>query len=106
LSILSGRKEKDEGEIFIFFRGFLGGFRIGVFAICVSRLNIRLRTKLFQSYLRQEIGFFDTHESGKLLSRLNQDTQIMSSTVANNIAQCIGALVKFGKFEEKKRSME
>ncbi|CAF2563132.1 unnamed protein product [Rotaria sp. Silwood2] len=78
-----------------FVGGFLGGFRIGVFAICVSRLNIRLRIKLFQSYLRQEIGFFDTHESGKLLSRLNHDTQIMSSTVANNIAQCIGALVKF-----------
>ncbi|CAF0843245.1 unnamed protein product [Rotaria sp. Silwood1] len=75
--------------------GFLGGFRIGIFAICVSRLNIRLRIKLFQSYLRQEIGFFDTHESGKLLSRLNHDTQIMSSTVANNTAQCIGAFVKF-----------
>jgi len=85
-------------NIYLIFRGFLGGFRIGVFAICVSRLNIRLRTKLFQSYLRQEIGFFDTHESGKLLSRLNLDTQIMSSTVANNIAQCIGAFVKFGKF--------
>ncbi|CAF2089551.1 unnamed protein product [Rotaria magnacalcarata] len=75
--------------------GFLGGFRIGIFSVCVSRLNIRLRTKLFQSYLRQEIGFFDTNESGKLLSRLNHDTQIMSSTVANNIPQCIGAFVKF-----------
>ncbi|CAM4797524.1 unnamed protein product [Rotaria magnacalcarata] len=75
--------------------GFLGGFRMGIFSICISRLNIRLRTKLFQSYLKQEIGFFDTHESGKLLSRLNHDTQIMSSTVANNIAQCIGALVRF-----------
>lgn len=75
-------------------RGFLGGFRIGVFAVCVSQLNMRLRTKLFQSYLQQEIGFFDTHESGKLLSRLNLDTQIMSSTVANNIAQCAGALGK------------
>ncbi|CAF3850674.1 unnamed protein product [Rotaria magnacalcarata] len=76
-------------------KGFLGGFRIGIFSVCVSRLNIRLRTKLFQSYLRQEIGFFDTNESGKLLSRLNHDTQIMSSTVANNIPQCIGAFVKF-----------
>jgi ABC-type multidrug transport system fused ATPase/permease subunit len=71
---------------------------MGVFSICISRLSIRLRTKLFQSYLRQEIGFFDTHESGKLLSRLNHDTQVMSSTVANNIAQFIGALVKFSKF--------
>ena len=58
---------------------------------------MRLRTKLFQAYLRQEIGFFDTHESGKLLSRLNHDTQIMSSIVANNIAQCISGFVKFSK---------
>ncbi|CAF1018788.1 unnamed protein product [Adineta ricciae] len=103
--LLSSVAFKDEWKVFKhnlimfvivnFTGGFLGGFRIGVFAICVSRLNIRLRTKLFQSYTRQEIGFFDTHESGKLLSRLNHDTQIMSSIVANNIAQCIGALVKF-----------
>jgi ABC-type multidrug transport system fused ATPase/permease subunit len=71
---------------------------MGIFSICINRLNIRLRKKLFQSYLRQEIGFFDTHESGKLLSRLNNDTQIMSSTVANNIAQFIGSLVRFSKF--------
>ncbi|CAF0913314.1 unnamed protein product [Rotaria sp. Silwood1] len=75
--------------------GFLGGFRMGVFSLCIARLSIRLRTKLFQSYLKQEIGFFDTHESGKLLSRLNHDTQVMSSIVANNIGQCIGALIRF-----------
>ncbi|CAF1020083.1 unnamed protein product [Adineta steineri] len=75
--------------------GFLGGFRQGVFAVCISRLSIRIRTQLFGAYLRQEIGFFDTNESGKLLSRLNHDTQVMSSTVANNISQCIGALVRF-----------
>jgi ABC-type multidrug transport system fused ATPase/permease subunit len=74
---------------------------MGVFSVCTSRLSIRIRTKLFQAYLRQEIGFFDTHESGKLLSRLNHDTQIMSSTVANNIAQCIGALVRFRKLKNK-----
>jgi ABC-type multidrug transport system fused ATPase/permease subunit len=70
---------------------------MGVFSVCINRLNLRLRTKLFQSYLRQEIGFFDTNESGKLLSRLNQDTQIMSSSVAQSVAQFIGALVRFSK---------
>ena len=82
------------------FRGFLGGFRQGVFSVCVSRLNLRLRTELFRAYLRQEIGFFDTNESGKLLSRLNQDTQIMSSTVASNIAHFIGTLIRFRKYEK------
>lgn len=80
-----------------FFRGFFSGFRSAIFSVCTNRLSVRLRTKLFQAYLRQEIGFFDTHESGKLLSRLNNDTGVMSSTVANNIAQFIGAFVKFSK---------
>ncbi|CAF0833945.1 unnamed protein product [Adineta ricciae] len=75
--------------------GFLGGFKMGVFALCVSRLSARIKAKLFGAYLRQEIGFFDTNESGKLVSRLNHDTQVMSSTVANNIACCAGALVRF-----------
>jgi ABC-type multidrug transport system fused ATPase/permease subunit len=70
---------------------------MGVFSICTNRLNIRLRTKLFQTYLRQEIGFFDTNESGKLLSRLNHDTQIMSSIVTSNIATFLGAIVRFSK---------
>ncbi len=30
----------------------------------------------------------------------------MSSTVANNIAQCFGALVKFGKFKKKDLSTQ
>ncbi|CAF0886563.1 unnamed protein product [Adineta ricciae] len=79
-----------------YFIGILfGGFRLWVFSVCVARLSIRLRTKLFQTYLQQEIGFFDTHESGKLLSRLNHDTEIMSTTVANNVSQCIGSVFKF-----------
>lgn len=58
---------------------------------------MRVKAKLFQAYLRQEIGFFDTNESGKLISRLNHDTQVMSSTVTNNITQFIMAFVRFGK---------
>lgn len=84
-------------NLFFLRRGFFGGFRTGVFSICTARLSIRLRTKLFQSYLRQEIGFFDTNESGKLISRLNHDTQVMSSTVTNNITQFVGASVRFSK---------
>jgi ATP-binding cassette, subfamily B (MDR/TAP), member 9 len=66
-----------------------------VFSVCISRLNIRLRTNLFKAYLRQEIGFFDVNDSGLLLARLNHDTQVMSSTVANNIAHFIGTFIRF-----------
>ena len=30
----------------------------------MNRLNVRIRTRLFQSLLRQEIGFFDVTKSG------------------------------------------
>lgn len=81
-----------------FHRGFFGGFRSSVFSVCTSRLNMRLKGRLFQSYLKQEIGFFDTNESGKLISRLNHDTQVMSSVVTNNITQFITAFFRFGKY--------
>ena len=32
----------------------------------------RIRLKLFQSILKQEIGWFDTHESGELNTRLSE----------------------------------
>ena len=36
----------------------------------MNRLNVRIRTRLFQSLLRQEIGFFDVTRSGKPFLRL------------------------------------
>ena len=32
----------------------------------------RIRTELFRSILKQEIGWFDTHESGELNTRLSE----------------------------------
>jgi len=83
--------------LFVFCRGFFGGCRSGVFSVCISRISIRLRTKVFKAYLKQEIGFFDTNESGKLLSRLNHDTHTMSSILINNVPQFIGASLRFSK---------
>ena len=40
------------------------GIRGGLFTIAMTRLNVRIRTALFDSLLRQEIGFFDTSKTG------------------------------------------
>lgn len=34
--------------------------------MCMARLNIRIRTRLFDSLLGQELGYFDTTKTGAL----------------------------------------
>lgn len=38
--------------------------------IAMTRLNVRLRKKLFASLMRQDAGFFDTTKTGEITSRL------------------------------------
>ena len=40
------------------------GIRGGLFTVAMTRLNVRIRTALFSSLLRQEIGFYDTSKTG------------------------------------------
>jgi len=50
------------------------GVRGGLFTVAMTRLNVRIRTFLFASLLRQEISFYDTSNTGEtlLLERANQ----------------------------------
>ena len=41
------------------------GIRGGLFTVGITRLNVRLRTQLFHSLLRQDMGFYDTAKSGE-----------------------------------------
>ena len=45
------------------------GARGGLFTLGMARLNMRIRTELFHSLLRQDIGFFDTTMTGDITSR-------------------------------------
>lgn len=45
------------------------GVRGGLFTVGMARLNLRIRTNLFDSLLRQDIGFFDTTKTGEITSR-------------------------------------
>lgn len=42
------------------------GVRGGLFTVGIARLNIRLRTQLFNSLLLQDMGFYDSAKSGGL----------------------------------------
>lgn len=61
------------------------GIRGGLFTIAMTRMNVRLREQLFDSLLRQDIGFFDTTKTGDITSRLSADTTSVSDSVCLNL---------------------
>ena len=75
---------------------FFTGLRGSLFWIGGSRANYNVRVKLHHNLLLQDAAFFDVHETGTLLSRLNSDVnkigQVISyhvNVVFRQLAQCI-----------------
>ncbi|EHB06475.1 Antigen peptide transporter 2, partial [Heterocephalus glaber] len=71
-----------------------GGFRGGFFTLIMSRINLRIREKLFSSLLRQDLGFFQETKTGELHSRLSSDTTLMSFWLPLNANIILRSLVK------------
>ncbi|KAG7457607.1 hypothetical protein MATL_G00228900 [Megalops atlanticus] len=70
------------------------GLRGGLFMCTLSRLNKRVRIMLFQSLVKQEIGFFEVTKTGDLTSRLSTDTTLMSQSVAMNVNILLRSVIK------------
>lgn len=61
------------------------GIRGGLFTISMTRLNVRLRKRLFASLMSQEVGFYDTTKTGDVTSRLAADTTTVSDQISLNL---------------------
>jgi ABC transporter fused permease/ATP-binding protein len=74
--------------------------RFYLFTVAGERSVARLRQRLFDRILAQEVAFFDSERTGDLISRLSADTTLLQSAVSANISiglrssvQAIGAIV-------------
>lgn len=65
--------------------GVFAGLRGSVFTVQMARLNSRVRRRLFDSVLSQDVGFFDENKTGDLSSRLNNDCSTVSNALSLNI---------------------
>ncbi|NVJ27683.1 ATP-binding cassette domain-containing protein [Myxococcus sp. AM011] len=63
--------------------------RAYLFATAGERVVTRLRKRLFQSLLSQEVAFFDERRTGELTSRLASDTTVLQSTVTTNVSMTL-----------------
>ncbi|XP_045173941.2 ABC-type oligopeptide transporter ABCB9-like isoform X2 [Mercenaria mercenaria] len=70
------------------------GLRGGCMFMANRRLNLRIRNALFSSIVNQEVGFFDTVQTGDITSRLTSDTTTMSDTLGLNVNIFLRSLIK------------
>merc|ERR1712174_25440 len=71
--------------------GFVNGI---ILQILGERLVARLRVRLYESVLTQEIGFFDEHKTGEIVSRLGSDTQLLQSTISTFAPESLVGIIK------------
>jgi ATP-binding cassette subfamily B protein len=67
-------------------QGVAMAIRYYLFMTVGERVVTRLRAKLFQTLVTQEIGFFDGQKTGDLTSRLSSDTAVLQTAVSANIS--------------------
>ena len=68
-------------------QAIFGSLRYFLFTIAGERMVLRLRRRLYETILSQEIAFFDFQRTGELMSRLSSDCTTLQSTVSVNISQ-------------------
>lgn len=61
------------------------GARGSLFWIAGSRANYNIRVKLHRNLLLQEAAFFDSNETGYLLSRLNSDVNKIGQVISYHV---------------------
>eukprot|EP00057_Strongylocentrotus_purpuratus_P009686 XP_011664160.1 PREDICTED: ATP-binding cassette sub-family B member 9 [Strongylocentrotus purpuratus] len=61
------------------------GVRGAFLNMAMARLNQRVTNHLFESILKQELGFFDKNRTGAITSRLTSDTVTISEALSNSI---------------------
>ncbi|XP_069110560.1 ATP-dependent translocase ABCB1-like [Argopecten irradians] len=99
---------KEYEEIFSILRGYAVYFcllAVGVFtfifvsvmcfSVTAEHQLYRIRQLFFQSILRQEIGWFDTHEGGELSSRFNEDMHLIADGIGDKIATMLQWFASF-----------
>lgn len=57
------------------------------FTLSGERIVLRLRQKLYEKILNQDISFFDENRTGELMSRLASDCTTLQNTVSVNVSQ-------------------
>lgn len=74
--------------------GICAGIRGSIFTLVGARVNVRLRVRLMDSVLSQDISFFEMTRTGDLTSRLSSDTTLVGSQMTTNVNIFLRSIVR------------
>ncbi|XP_027013646.2 antigen peptide transporter 1 [Tachysurus fulvidraco] len=57
-----------------------------IYNVTMSLVHTAIQSQVFESVLKQEIGFFDESSSGELVSRITKDTNDMSESLSEELS--------------------
>jgi ABC transporter fused permease/ATP-binding protein len=78
------------GLVFIsLIQAVASSLRFSLFTIVGERVVARLRERLFQRLMEQDIAFFDESRTGELTNRLASDTAVLQNTVSVNVSMAL-----------------
>ncbi|KAG5519943.1 hypothetical protein PMAC_000220 [Pneumocystis sp. 'macacae'] len=89
-------------EPFYFYTGLAAVFLISgasnfgrtlLLRIISERVISKLRSRLYQNTIRQNVEFFNVNSSGDLISRLSSDTAIVAKTLTQNFSDGLKSLI-------------
>lgn len=75
-------------------QGVAGSIRYWLFTISGERIVLRLRQRLYERILGQDVAFFDFQRTGDLMSRLASDCTVLQNTVSVNVSMALRNLAQ------------
>ena len=78
-------------------QGAVSTFYSAIFTLVSRRLKFTIRNSLLEKILAQDVAYFDGTESGRLISRLTNDLDLMMSPIQSSLSSLLSnILILFG----------
>lgn len=79
----------------VFVVGALANFgRVYIIQSTGQRIVARLRQRLFQSIMTQEMAFFDRNKTGELINRLSADAEVVGMSISQNVSDGLRSAIQ------------
>ena len=95
----SAKKDINRLSLYLFFLSIaeLVAMFIGTagFSIIGEHISLRIRQQYLKAVLRQDVGFFDTTNSGEVASRISMDINLIQDGISEKVALILSGLSAF-----------
>ncbi len=79
--------------IIIYISSAILSYSLGVLMVTISkRITYKMRMQLFRKLITLPVGFFDTHQTGDIISRMSYDIDTVNASLSHDLLQIITSI--------------